>query len=50
MSARETLWINHAWHPTPAGKNCLPGDKLLNNTNPGVDRSYIRYVNDKQLM
>ncbi|XP_054706110.1 roundabout homolog 1-like [Uloborus diversus] len=41
VSARETLWINQAWHPAPSGKTCLPDDKLLNNVNAGVDRSYI---------
>ncbi|KAF8795105.1 Roundabout like protein [Argiope bruennichi] len=41
VSARETLWINQAWHPTTAGKNSLPDGKPINNVNPGMDRSYI---------
>ncbi|CAL1265716.1 unnamed protein product [Larinioides sclopetarius] len=41
VSARETLWINQAWHPTTAGKNSIPDGKPINNVNPGMDRSYI---------
>ncbi|GFU30687.1 roundabout homolog 2 [Nephila pilipes] len=41
VSARETLWINQAWHPASTGKNCLQDGKMINNANSGMDRSYI---------